>query len=218
MLKIKNLCKKFGEKVIFEDFNFQANKGEFVTILGGNGAGKSTLFNLISGTLFPDSGEILIDGIDVSFMPEHKRAKFIGRVFQDPLKGSSPNLTVEENIALAASKNVKNNLRLATNRQNSELFKEKLSPLNLGMENRFNDKAGDLSGGQRQVLAIFMAMICQPKILLLDEHTAALDPKSQEKILDLTEKITQNTEITTLMITHNMTIVERFNENVVTLG
>ncbi|MDR1391848.1 MAG: ATP-binding cassette domain-containing protein [Clostridiales bacterium] len=213
MLKIENLHKNFNEKVVFENFNLNICKGEFVTILGGNGAGKSTLFNLISGTIFPDSGNIFMYEKNVTFLPEHKRAKYVGRVFQDPLRGTSPNFTIEENLVIATLKNSKRNLKFASNKQNREHFKEKLSQLEMNLENRLNDKVGLLSGGQRQALTLLMATICEPRILLLDEHTAALDTKSQEKILILTEKIKENPEITTLMITHNKEIEKRFGEN-----
>lgn len=216
MLKIENLKLTFykgqpDEKVIFNNLNLTAQKGEFIIIIGGNGAGKSTLMNLISGCMFPDSGKIFIDNIDITNLPEHKRAKFIGRVFQDPLKGTAPNLTIEENLSLAILRNSRKNLSFALNKQNSEFFKEKLSELNLGLENRLNTKVGLLSGGQRQALTLLMATLVKPKILLLDEHTAALDPKSCDKILELTNKITQSKEILTLMITHNM-------ENALKLG
>ncbi len=209
MLKLENVSKKFGgdsadEKVIFENLNLNIKKGEFVIIVGGNGAGKSTLMNLISGSLLPDAGEIFIDGKNVTTLPEHKRAKFIGRVFQDPLKGSCPNLTVEENLSLAMLRNKKKTLRFGINKVNREALKNELKKLNLGLENRLDAKMGTLSGGQRQAITLLMATFVKPKILLLDEHTAALDPKSSEKILNLTQKIISDNSITTLMITHNI--------------
>ena len=209
MLKLQNISKKFGfgsadEKVIFENLNLYIKKGEFVIIVGGNGAGKSTLMNLISGSILPDLGKIFIDGKDVTNLPEHKRAKFIGRVFQDPLKGSCPNLTVEENLSLAMLRNKKRTLHFGINKINRENLKHELEKLNLGLENRLDAKMGTLSGGQRQAITLLMATLVKPKILLLDEHTAALDPKSSEKVLNLTQKIISEGSITTLMITHNL--------------
>lgn len=209
MLKLQNISKKFGfgsadEKVIFENLNLYIKKGKFVIIVGGNGAGKSTLMNLISGSILPDLGKIFIDGKDVTNLPEHKRAKFIGRVFQDPLKGSCPNLTVEENLSLAMLRNKKRTLHFGINKINRENLKHELEKLNLGLENRLDAKMGTLSGGQRQAITLLMATLVKPKILLLDEHTAALDPKSSEKVLNLTQKITSDNSITTLMITHNL--------------
>lgn len=209
MLKLKEVNKSFGEdssnkKIIFEKFNLDVKKGEFVTVIGGNGCGKSTLMNLISGSVFPKKGQIFIDGKDVTYVPEYKRAKLIGRVFQDPLKGTAPNLTVEENLSLAFLKGEKKGLKFSINKNKRDILKEKLRLLNLGLENRLNTKMGLLSGGQRQAITLLMATLKKPKILLLDEHTAALDPKSSEKILEITEKIASDSEITTLMITHNI--------------
>lgn len=209
MLKIQNVCKTFGEnsieqKNVFDNFNLEIKKGEFVTIIGGNGAGKSTLMNLISGSVVPESGKIFINERDVTYMPEYKRAKFIGRVFQDPLRGTSPNLTIEENLSLAVLRGKNKSLKFGINKNNSDLFKEKLKELCLGLEDRLNTKMGLLSGGQRQAITLLMAVLIKPKILLLDEHTAALDPSSSDKILCLTEQITNDEEITTLMITHNI--------------
>lgn len=209
MLKIENVCKTFhkgqlDEKIIFENFNLSVKKGDFITIVGGNGAGKSTLMNLISGAMTPDSGKIFIDDKDVTKLPEHKRAKFIGRVFQDPLKGTAPNLTIEENLSLAMLRNSSRNLRFGVSKKNVNFFKEELSKLNLGLENRLKAKVGLLSGGQRQAITLLMATLVEPKILLLDEHTAALDPKSRDSILNLTRTITQKSKVTTLMITHDI--------------
>ncbi len=222
MLRIENLHKTFHkkqpyEKVIFKNFNLSVGKGEFVTIIGGNGAGKSTLMNLISGSASPDSGAIFINEKNVTFMPEHKRARLIGRVFQDPLKGTAPNLTIEENLSLAMLRNSKRNLASGLNKQNSEFFKSELIKLNLGLENRLKTKVGLLSGGQRQAITLLMATLIEPKILLLDEHTAALDPKSRDKILNLTSKITQNKEMATLMITHNIENALNFGNRTIML-
>lgn len=209
MLKIDNLCKVFApnepsEKKIFDELCLEAHSGDFITVIGGNGAGKSTLMNLIAGSIFPDSGKIYMDKKDMTYVSEHKRAKWIGRVFQDPLKGTAPNLTIEENLSLALLRHSAKNLKLSINKKSSELFKEKLLTLNLGLEDRLKTKVGLLSGGQRQALTLLMATIVQPKVLLLDEHTAALDPKSRDNILNLTGRITKNSKMITLMITHNM--------------
>ncbi len=222
MLRIENLCKTFhkgktDEKKIFDNLNFSINNGEFVIILGGNGAGKSTLMNLISGSLIPDDGKIFLDDRDITNLPEYKRAKFIGRVFQDPLKGTSPNLTIEENLSLAMLRNKKRTLSFGINNENKEFFRKKLSELNLGLEDRLSAKMGLLSGGQRQAVTLLMATIVKPKILLLDEHTAALDPKSQDKILNLTKEIVSDDSMITIMITHNMSHIERFSSRVIKL-
>lgn len=223
MLKIENLYKTFSnnqseKKVILNKLNLTAQKGDFITIIGGNGAGKSTLMNLISGTIFPDSGKIYIDGKNVTYMSEHKRAKFIGRVFQDPLKGTAPNLTIEENLSLTILKKSIKNLKFGINKKTREFFKEKLLSLNVGLEDRLKTKVGLLSGGQRQSLTLLMATIVQPKILLLDEHTAALDPKSSYNILELTQKIAKNPEMITLMITHNMEIAKTLGKRTILLN
>jgi len=222
MLKIENLCKTFNkgqidEKIVFENLNILINDGEFIIILGGNGTGKSTLMNLIAGSLIPDRGKIYLDDKNITNLPEHKRAKFIGRVFQDPMKGTSPNLTIEENLSLALLRTKKRTLSFGINKNNREFFKEKLSELNLGLEDRLNTKIGLLSGGQRQAVTLLMATIVHPKILLLDEHTAALDPKSQEKILELTNKIVSDNSMITIMITHNMDHMSRFDARIVKL-
>ena len=220
MLKLNNIYKKFNknmadEKIIFEDFNLNIKKGEFVVIIGGNGAGKSTLMNLISGSILPDKGEIFIDSQNVTYLKEHQRAKFIGRVFQDPLKGSAPNLTIEENLSLALLRDKKRGLLFGISQNNREFFKNELKKLDLGIENRLESKMGVLSGGQRQAVTLLMACLVKPKILLLDEHTAALDPKSSVKILELTEKIISEHHITALMITHNLNNAKKFGSRVI---
>lgn len=222
MLKIEDLCKTFNkgqidEKIVFNNLNIQIKSGEFIIILGGNGTGKSTLMNLIAGSLIPDKGEIYLDDKNITNLPEHKRAKFIGRVFQDPMKGTSPNLTIEENLSLALLRSKKRTLSFGINKNNRDFFKEKLSELNLGLEDRLNTKIGLLSGGQRQAVTLLMATINHPKILLLDEHTAALDPNSQEKILELTSKIVSDKSMITIMITHNMDHMKRFDAKIVKL-
>lgn len=222
MLKIDHVCKIFApnepsEKRIFDGLSLEAHSGDFITVIGGNGAGKSTLMNLIAGSIFPDSGNIYIDNKDMTYVSEYKRAKWVGRVFQDPLKGTAPNLTIEENLSLALLRHSAKNLKLSVSKKSSELFKEKLLMLNLGLEDRLKTKVGLLSGGQRQALTLLMATIVQPKVLLLDEHTAALDPKSRDNVLGLTEKITKNSEIITLMITHNMEHALNFGNRTIML-
>lgn len=221
MLKIKNLKKTFNtrqtdEREIFKNLSFEVKPREFVTVIGGNGVGKSSLMNLIAGSDFPDSGKIYINGKDVTNLPEHKRAKFIGRVFQDPLKGTAPNLTLEENLSLAALRCSRRGLKFAVSKKNTDFFRAKLETLGLGLENRMKAKIGQFSGGQRQAVTLLMATLAHPKLLLLDEHTAALDAKSREKICELTKKITKDEEMTTLMITHN--IEDAFNFGIRTLA
>ncbi len=209
MLEIKNLTKVFAKDTVNEhtaldNLSLSLDKGEFVTIVGSNGAGKSTLFNAVCGTFFADSGRITLDGEDITYMPEHKRSKMIGRVFQDPMKGTSPNLTIEENIALAYSRAKHGPLGFALNRRDMALFREALSDFDMGLENRMKTKVGLLSGGQRQVVTLLMCTIVPPKLLLLDEHTAALDPATSGKIMDITNNIVNKNALTTLMITHNI--------------
>ena len=197
MLDVKNVSKTFAkgtvnEHIALEKINLHLDRGEFLTIVGSNGAGKSTLFNLICGTFMQDSGTVTLDGQDISFLPEHRRAKLIGRVFQDPMKGTAPNMTIEENLALALSK------------KKSNFFREQVSRFNMGLEDRMKTKTGLLSGGQRQVVTLLMCTICTPKLLLLDEHTAALDPVTAKKVMDITNEIVAENNITTMMITHNM--------------
>lgn len=190
-----------NEKVALQDVSLTVNAGDFVTIIGANGAGKSTLFNVIAGTYLPDSGTILLSGKDVTMQPEHKRAKNIGRLFQDPKSGSAPNMTVEENLALAAG----NGGWLSTvSKEDKKQFRERLSLLEMGLEDRMQQPVGLLSGGQRQALTLMMATLHPPKLLLLDEHTAALDPATAEKVLSLTKQIVRENHLTCLMITHNM--------------
>lgn len=189
------------EKVALNNLSLEVNQGDFITIIGANGAGKSTLFNAIAGTYLTDEGIILLEGKDITAMPEHKRARFIGRLFQDPMKGSAPGMSIEENLALAAG----HGGWLSTiSKKDKKLFREKLSLLGMGLEDRMNSPVGLLSGGQRQALTLMMATINPPKILLLDEHTAALDPGTAEKVLNLTTQIVDENKITCLMITHNM--------------
>lgn len=209
MLKLKNISVTFNEgtldeKKALKDIQLEVKKGEFVTIIGGNGAGKSTLMNVISGVLEPDYGDVLIDEKNVTFMPEYERASYIGRVFQDPMAGTSPSMSIEENLSIAYNRNKKRKLRLGVTKKRQTLFKEHLQRLNLGLEDRLNAKVGFLSGGERQALSLLMATFTNPSILLLDEHTAALDPSRAQLVTGLTEEIVTSTQLTTLMVTHNM--------------
>lgn len=209
MLEISNVSKTFAKGTVNEhkaldNVNLTVDKGEFVTIVGSNGAGKSTLFNMICGTYTQDSGSIKLDDKDISFMPEHKRAKLIGRVFQDPMKGTAPNMTIEENLALAYSRAGSSFFSQAVSKKKHNLFREEVAKFDMGLEDRMKTKIGLLSGGQRQVVTLLMCTIVTPKLLLLDEHTAALDPITADKVMDITSKIVRENNITTMMITHNM--------------
>ena len=209
MLEIKNVSKTFNpgtinEKHALTDLSLSLNDGDFVTVIGGNGAGKSTLLNAVAGVWPVDSGAILIDGEDVTGMPEYKRAKYIGRVFQDPMMGTAPNMQIEENLALALRRGKKRGLRWGVTNAEREAYREKLATLGLGLEDRLTAKVGLLSGGQRQALTLLMAALQKPKLLLLDEHTAALDPATAAKVLELSDRIVRENELTAMMITHNM--------------
>ena len=209
MLKIENVRKVFNEgtvneKVALNGLNLHLKPGDFVTVIGGNGAGKSTMLNSVAGVYPVDEGHIIIDGVDVTKLPEYKRAKFIGRVFQDPMMGTAATMQIEENLALAARRGKPRTLRTGISAKEREVYKEKLQILDLGLENRMTAKVGLLSGGQRQALTLLMATLQEPKLLLLDEHTAALDPKTAAKVLDATQRIVERSNLTTLMITHNM--------------
>lgn len=209
MLKIENVRKVFNpgtinEKVALDGLNLHLQPGDFVTVIGGNGAGKSTMLNSVAGVYGVDEGKIFIDGVDVTRLPEYKRAKFIGRVFQDPMMGTAATMQIEENLALAARRGKIRTLRSGITAKERELYKEQLKILDLGLEDRLTAKVGLLSGGQRQALTLLMATLQQPKLLLLDEHTAALDPKTAAKVLEATQKIVERSNLTTLMITHNM--------------
>ena len=210
MLEIKNVSKTFNpgtinEKRALTDLSLSLHDGDFVTVIGGNGAGKSTLLNAVAGVWPVDSGAILIDGEDVTGMPEYKRAKYIGRVFQDPMMGTAPNMQIEENLALAYRRGKKRGLKWGVTNAEREIYREKLATLGLGLEDRLTAKVGLLSGGQRQALTLLMASLQTPKLLLLDEHTAALDPGTAKKVLELSDKIISDNKLTALMITHNMT-------------
>ncbi len=209
MLEIKNIHKTFNkgtinEKAALRGINWTLNDGDFVTIIGGNGAGKSTLLNMLSGVYYVDEGQILIDGEDITNLPEHKRAKYFGRVFQDPMTGTAADMQIEENMALAARRGKPRTLRLGIRKEEREKYRELLATLNLGLENRLTAKVGLLSGGQRQAITLLMATMQHPKLLLLDEHTAALDPKTAAKVLEISEKIISENHLTAMMVTHNM--------------
>ena len=209
MLEIKNVYKTFNpgtvnQKVALNDLNLTLEDGDFVTVIGGNGAGKSTMLNAIAGVFQVDSGTITIDGQDVTKLPEHKRAAFLGRVFQDPMMGTAPTMQIEENLALAARRGQPRGLGWGITKTERADYRELLRDLGLGLEDRLTSKVGLLSGGQRQALTLLMASLKRPKLLLLDEHTAALDPKTAAKVLEISNKIVQENHLTTLMITHNM--------------
>ena len=209
MLELKNIYKTFNPgtvnaKVALNGLELTLEEGDFVTVIGGNGAGKSTMLNAVAGVWPIDMGRILIDGQDITRLPEHKRAKYIGRVFQDPMMGTAATMGIEENLALAARRGASRTLRPGITRKEREQYRQALAGLGLGLEDRMTSKVGLLSGGQRQALTLLMATLQKPKLLLLDEHTAALDPKTAAKVLDLSEKIVTEHHLTTLMITHNM--------------
>ena len=209
MLQIIGIHKTFNagtinEKRALQGLDLHIKPGEFVTVIGGNGAGKSTLMNSVSGAYPVDEGKILIDGVDVTNLPEYKRASFIGRVFQDPMMGTAATMQIEENMALAARRGKIRSLLPGITKKERAYYKEQLATLELGLEDRMTAKVGLLSGGQRQALTLLMAVLKKPKVLLLDEHTAALDPKTAAKVLDATQKIVEKNNLTTLMITHNM--------------
>lgn len=220
MLEIKNIYKTFNagtinEKLALDNLCLTLNDGDFVTVIGGNGAGKSTMLNAISGAWKPDSGNIIIDGVDVTKMPEHKRARFLGRVFQDPMFGTAPDMSIQENMALANRRGKRRGFGWGINKQEKEDFKKSLATLDLGLENRMTSRVGLLSGGQRQAVTLLMATLKKPKLLLLDEHTAALDPKTAAKVLELSEKIINENHLTAVMITHNMKDAIRYGNRLV---
>ncbi|MBP8855344.1 MAG: ATP-binding cassette domain-containing protein [Oscillospiraceae bacterium] len=209
MLQIKSITKTFGlgtvnEKTALKDFSLTVDKSEFITIIGGNGAGKSTLFNAIAGNFYPDKGHIFLDGEDITFKPEYQRANDLGHLFQDPLKGTAPHMTIEENMALAYLRAKKGGSFGRVSPADRAYFKTRLAELGLGLETRLKSPVGLLSGGQRQALTLLMATLITPKLLLLDEHTAALDPATAEKVMALTKSVTAETQLTCLMITHNI--------------
>lgn len=209
MLELINVSKIFNggtvnEKIALNNLNLKLEEGDFVTVIGGNGAGKSTMMNVVSGTMRPDEGKVFISGVDVTDLPEHKRAKYLGRVFQDPVMGTASDMQIEENLALAARRGKFRGLGWGITKAEREKYKALLSEMNLGLEDRLTTKVKLLSGGQRQALTLLMATMNNPELLLLDEHTAALDPKTSAKVLAITKKIVEENKLTTLMITHNM--------------
>lgn len=209
MLELQNLHKTFNkgtinEKVALDGVNLQLKPGDFVTIIGGNGAGKSTTLNAIAGVWPIDQGSIMVDGVDISDLSEHKRASYLGRVFQDPMTGTAATMSIEDNMAIAARRGERRGLRWGITKNERKLFKEQLRELDLGLEERLSSKVGLLSGGQRQAITLLMAALKEPKLLLLDEHTAALDPKTAAKVLALSDKIIAEHHLTAMMVTHNM--------------
>ena len=209
MLTLDHISKTFNpgtinEKRALDGLTLHLNPGDFVTVIGGNGAGKSTMLNAVAGVWPVDDGRIILDGVDVTAMPEYRRAQYIGRVFQDPMMGTAANMQIEENLALAARRGKKRTLRWGVTKAEREEYHEKLKSFGLGLEDRMTAKVGLLSGGQRQALTLLMATLKRPKLLLLDEHTAALDPKTAAKVMELTDRIVREGQLTTLMITHNM--------------
>ncbi len=209
MLKLTDVCKTFNpgtvnEKVALNHLDLTLEDGDFVTVIGSNGAGKSTALNAIAGTFMIDQGQILLDDIDLTKMPEYKRASYLGRVFQDPMMGTAPDMQIEENLALAARRGQKRGLKWYITPEEREHYRELLKSLDLGLEDRMTAKVGLLSGGQRQALTLLMAALKKPKLLLLDEHTAALDPKTAAKVLEISDKIVADNNLTTMMVTHNM--------------
>ena len=209
MLELKNISKTFfpgtvHEKTALDNLSLTLHEGDFVTVIGGNGAGKSSMLNAIAGTFSVDSGSILIDGKDVTRLPEFKRAALLGRVFQDPMMGTAPTMQIQENLALAARRGKHRGLKWGITPQEEQEYYQKLKDLDLGLEDRMKAKVGLLSGGQRQALTLLMAALQKPKLLLLDEHTAALDPRTAAKVLELSDKIVEENHLTTMMITHNM--------------
>ena len=223
MLKIEHIAKTFNpgtinQKKALRDLSLELANGDFVTVIGGNGAGKSTLLNAVAGVWPVDEGTIEIGGVDVTAMPEYKRAQYIGRVFQDPMMGTAPNMQIEENLALAYRRGKKRTLRWGVTQAERKLFRDQLATLGLGLEDRMTAKVGLLSGGQRQALTLLMAALQTPKLLLLDEHTAALDPATAAKVLEISDKIVRDGKLTALMITHNMTDAIRLGNRLIMMA
>ncbi len=223
MLDLINIRKVFNphtvnEKIALNGLSLHLNDGDFVTVIGGNGAGKSTMLNAIAGVWPVDSGKIVIDGQDVTHLEEHKRAGFLGRVFQDPMTGTAATMQIEENMALAARRGQKRTLRIGITNEERAFYREKLKTLGLGLEDRMTVKVGLLSGGQRQALTLLMASLKKPKLLLLDEHTAALDPRTAAKVLELSEQIVTENDLMTLMVTHNMKDAIRYGNRLIMMN
>ena len=223
MLTLDHISKTFNpgtinEKRALDGLSLHLKPGDFVTVIGGNGAGKSTMLNAVAGVWPVDDGRIILDGVDVTAMPEYRRAQYIGRVFQDPMMGTAANMQIEENLALAARRGKKRTLRWGVTKAEREEYHEKLKSFGLGLEDRMTAKVGLLSGGQRQALTLLMATLTEPKLLLLDEHTAALDPKTAAKVLELTEEIISERKLTALMVTHNMTDAIRLGNRLIMMA
>ncbi|MBR2798916.1 MAG: ATP-binding cassette domain-containing protein [Clostridia bacterium] len=223
MLELVNVRKTFNpktvnEKVALDGVNLRLEDGDFVTVIGGNGAGKSTMLNAIAGVWPVDSGRIAIDGYELTHLPEHRRAALLGRVFQDPMTGTAATMQIEENLALAARRGQRRTLKAGITRQEREAYREKLARLGLGLEDRMTAKVGLLSGGQRQALTLLMATLKKPKLLLLDEHTAALDPRTAAKVLELSEQIVTENHLMTLMVTHNMRDAIRYGNRLIMMN
>ena len=223
MLELQHISKTFNPgtvnaKTALRDLSLTLHEGDFVTVIGGNGAGKSTMLNAVAGSFSVDTGRIMIDGTDVTHLPEHKRAAFIGRVFQDPMMGTAPTMQIEENLALAARRGQRRGLKWGVTNAEREEYHEKLKMLGLGLEDRMTAKVGLLSGGQRQALTLLMASLKRPKLLLLDEHTAALDPTTAAKVLELSDKIVEENGLTAMMITHNMTDAIRHGNRLIMMN
>ena len=220
MLKLENICKTFNpgtvnESTLFTNFNLQVKKGEFISVIGSNGSGKTTILNIICGTLPLDSGNILVQGQNINKLKEYQRSKFIGRVFQDPSKGTCPSMTILENMSIAENKGKPYNLGRGVNKANTERYREMLRPLNLGLEDKMGIQVGSLSGGQRQALALLMATMTPIDFLILDEHTAALDPKTAEIIMELTRQVVEAKRVTTIMVTHNLRYAVEYGNRLV---
>ena len=223
MLEIKGICKTFNpgtinEKKALNGIDLTLNEGDFVTVIGGNGSGKSTLLNMIAGVYPVDCGTIKIDDVEVTKLPEYKRAKYLGRVFQDPMNGTAADMQIDENLALANRRGSSRTLRPGISKKERAQYKELLKALDLGLEDRLTSKVGLLSGGQRQALTLIMATLKKPKLLLLDEHTAALDPKTAAKVLNLTQEIVERDNLTTIMITHNMADAIRIGNRLIMMN
>ncbi len=220
MLELKGVSMTFNmgtvnEKKALIDIDFTIEDGDFITVIGGNGAGKSTLLNVIAGVYLPEKGSVVLGGRDITRLPEHKRAKYLGRVFQDPMMGTAASMEIQENLALANRRGKMRGLRWGVGKKEKAFFKQKLEFLGLGLEDRMTAKVGLLSGGQRQALTLLMATLKRPELLLLDEHTAALDPKTAARVLDVTEELTSGEKLTTLMITHNMKDAIRYGNRLI---
>ncbi|HHU55500.1 MAG TPA: ATP-binding cassette domain-containing protein [Acholeplasmataceae bacterium] len=225
MLKLTNITKIFNQgestvdqKVALDNVSLEIKEGEFVTVIGGNGSGKTTLLNVITGSVIPDSGSVEIENVDITNLHDYKRAKYFGIVFQDPMLGTAANMSLEENLSIAMRRAKKKGLKWGFSKQHSKLYKEKLALLNLGLETRLHQKIGLLSGGQRQAVTLLMATIDKPKVLLLDEHTAALDPKTAQTVLKITNDLITENNLTTIMITHNMRDAIKYGNRILMLN